>query len=234
MTSFFTDFYEARESYFNAGYFIEESLLDEKTCQDLISESHDFETAKDQSFLPVFNIHKKYSLFGRLISNPKIIAPLCSILNGEPYILQTQFYFTPPNRNGLLVHQDNYYIEAENENFLSIWIPLVDTNKNNGGLYTFKGLHKNGIYPVESIYLNLDNQEKKQTLAEQTKLPENEKSIDLSVKKGSVVFLHGCNPHGSYQNNSDTNRPVILCTYIKKGSHYRKGNTANRHATPVM
>ena len=124
--------------------FTENVVIDNDICQQLIEESMKFDTAKDHSFVPTFNLHRDNPLFMRLVSNPKLIAPLCSILNGEPHIIQTQFYFTPPNRNGLVVHQDNYYVEAENENFVSIWIPLVDTNKENGGLYTFPGLHKRG------------------------------------------------------------------------------------------
>ena len=156
----------------------------------------------------------------RLVSNPKLIAPLCSILNGEPHIIQTQFYFTPPDRKGLVVHQDNYYVEAENDNFVSIWIPLVDTNKKNGGLYTFPGLHKKGLFPVEAVSQTLDQNDKRQALAEQTKLPSTAKSIDLTVEKEAQCFF-GCNPHGSYKN---LKRKQSCSMHIyQKGKQLRKG-----------
>ena len=55
------------------------------------------------------------------------------------------------------------------------------------------------------------------------------RKVDLTMKKGDALFLHGNCAHGSYGNKSKTrNRPLYSITYIKKGEEFLVGKNANR------
>jgi len=47
------------------------------------------------------------------------------------------------------------------------------------------------------------------------------------------VLIHGWVAHGSYQNASDSNRCVILNTYVREGAPFRPGATARREAVKL-
>ena len=61
-----------------------------------------------------------------------------------------------------------------------------------------------------------------------TLLPDNYKPITPILKKGSVLLIDKWLVHASNTNNTDNFRYSLLCTYIKKGADFRKGNYANR------
>jgi ectoine hydroxylase-related dioxygenase (phytanoyl-CoA dioxygenase family) len=42
-------------------------------------------------------------------------------------------------------HQDNGYFDAFNTLVCTAWIPLLDTDKSNGGMAVVKGTHEKGI-----------------------------------------------------------------------------------------
>ena len=61
-----------------------------------------------------------------------------------------------------------------------------------------------------------------------TFLPDNYKPTTPILKKGSVLLIDKWLVHASNTNNTDNFRYSLLCTYIKKGADFRKGNYANR------
>ena len=61
-----------------------------------------------------------------------------------------------------------------------------------------------------------------------TVIPSKYKAISPDISKGSVMLIHSWLVHASNTNNSQTNRNVLLCTYIKEGADFRAGNYAKR------
>jgi ectoine hydroxylase-related dioxygenase (phytanoyl-CoA dioxygenase family) len=217
---------EALLRYNEDGFFVEPDVVPEALCDELIAAALAQESAKDGSLFPIMQIHKVEPRFLEFMANPRIVAMMDLVCGGPVVGIQSQFYFTPPNRAGLGRHQDNYFVEAPDASFASAWVPLVDVGPDNGGLYAFKGSHKKGKLPVRPV--NVEGKDKRQTVYEETELSESLPLVDIVAKRGSVVLIHGFNVHGSYPNQTSGNRYVILNTYVREGAPFRAGRTARR------
>ncbi|MDX2102549.1 MAG: hypothetical protein EAZ99_10470 [Alphaproteobacteria bacterium] len=212
------------------GFFIEPDVLTAAECDQIIAAAERLPTARDGTYTPMMNVHKLDETFVDIMSHPTIVGIMRRLVNGTPCGLHTQMFFTPPQRAGLGVHQDNYFVEAKADAFASAWVPLVDVTTENGGLYAYPASHKDGPLPVAVADTTGD---KRQTIYEETVVPAHWEKRDISIKRGSVLFLHGYNVHGSYQNTSQNKRYVILNTYIREGEAFRPGSTAKREQFPL-
>jgi ectoine hydroxylase-related dioxygenase (phytanoyl-CoA dioxygenase family) len=230
--TFASDPEEAYRRYMEDGFFIEPGILTAEECQRVIDASEKLPNAIDGSYIPMMNVHKQDHLFVEVMSNKKVVDIMRRLVHGTPCGLHTQMYYTPPQRAGLGFHQDNYFVEAKDDSFASAWIALVDVTPENGGLFAFVGSHKRGRLDVREV--KADGADARQTVFEETVLPEPYEKRDIFVKRGSAVFLHGYNVHGSYQNNSQTKRYVILNTYIREGEAFRPGRTAKREQFELL
>lgn len=218
--------------YSEDGVFVEPGVIPAELCDELVAIALRQETALDASFLPIMQIHKVEPKFREVMSHPRIVAVMDRICGGPVVGIQTQFYFTPPYRNGLGFHQDNYFVEASDDAFASAWVPLVDTGPDNGGLYAFKGSHLHGKQPVRRV--EAEGKDRRQTVYEETVLVGDYPKLDIVAPKGSAVLIHGYSVHGSYQNTSTSNRYVILNTYVREGSPFRPGHTAQREEVKLV
>jgi ectoine hydroxylase-related dioxygenase (phytanoyl-CoA dioxygenase family) len=215
----------AYQHYQRDGYFIEPDVLTAAECDAVIAAAERLPTARDGSYAPTMNVHKLDDAFVEVMSHPKVVAVMRRLVHGTPYGLHTQMFFTPPERAGLGVHQDNFFVEANQDAFASAWIPLVDVTPQNGGIYTYPGLHTLGALPVRPAATDGD---RRQTVYEETLVPPDWPRQDVTMRRGSVLYLHGYNVHGSHQNQSSGKRYVILNTYIREGEAFRPGETAKR------
>ena len=212
--------------YMDQGFFCEPDVLSAKECDAIIEAAKTLPSAKDGSFVPMMNVHKSPGLFFDAMSNPEIVGVMDRIIHGRAMGLHSQLYYTPPHRAGLGFHQDNYFVEAKGDAFASAWIALVDVTSENGGLYCFAGSHKDGKLPVRKV--ETTGKDKRQAIYEETVLPKEYDKVDLSLKRGSVCYIHGYVVHGSHQNMSTSNRYVLLNTYLRANEPFRAGNTAKR------
>lgn len=216
----------AYELYMEQGFFCEPDVLSAAQCDAIIEAAKTLPSAQDGSYVPMMNVHKRPGPFFDAMCSPQIVSVMDRIIHGRAKGLHSQLYYTPPNRAGLGFHQDNYFVEAKGDAFASAWIPLVDVNAENGGIYAFIGSHKDGKLPVREVQAT--GQDKRQAIYEETVLPKEYKRADIFLKRGSVLFIHGYVVHGSYQNKSTSNRYVLLNTYIRENEQFRAGNTAKR------
>ena len=136
----------------------------------------------------------------------------------------------PPGTKGFSPHQDNTYVKAESNSFISAWIALTDVSKENGGLMIWPETHKEENLESrqnESVpSKNQDPNARKMSLI----IPEKYESISPNISKGSVLIIHSWLAHASNDNKSKENRNALLCTYIKKGANFRSGNYAKRQS----
>lgn len=230
--TFATDPQAALVRYNEDGVFVEPNVISPELCDELVAIALRQDTARDGAFFPIMQVHKIEPKFRELLSHPRIVSMMDLVCGGPVVGVQTQFYFTPPRRAGLGLHQDNYFVEAPDDSFASAWVPLVDAYPGNGGLYAFKGSHKRGKLPVRKV--DAEGRDKRQTVYEETVLTEEFPRIDVVAPKGSAVLIHGYNVHGSYQNESASNRYVILNTYVRQGAPFRPGRTAQREEVQLV
>lgn len=230
--TFRTDPERAYAAYMDQGYFVEPDVFSAAECERLIEAGKDLPSARDGSFVPTMNVHKMNQLFLQAMSKPEVLETMDRLVHGKANGLQSQFFFTPPERAGLGFHQDNYFVEAPDDAFASAWVPLVDITPENGCVYAFPGSHKHGKLPVRTI--NAEGKDKRQTVYEETVLPEGSKHTDLYMKRGSVLYIHGYVVHGSHQNRSSGNRYVLLNTYLRAKEPFRAGRTAKREEFELL
>lgn len=224
---------KALERYEEQGFFVEPDMFSPEECEQIIQASQRLPTALDGSFIPTMNVHKMDSVFLRAMSKPAVLSVMDRLVHGRSNGLHSQLFFMPPHRTGLGCHQDNYFVEAKADAFGSAWIALVDVTHENGGLYAYPGSHKEGKLPVKSAD-GIAGADKREVVYEETIVPDRYAKSDLSVRRGTVVFLHGYVAHGSYVNHSASNRYVLLNTYIRANEGYRRGETAQREEFELM
>lgn len=85
-------------------------------------------------------------------------------------------------------HQDAIFTTQEAKDILqvTVWIPLIDVNEENGCLEVQPGVHRE-----RTVYWSFGQG-----------LPQTEKAV-LTMKKGDVLIMHKLTPHGSGPNETD-------------------------------
>ena len=226
--SFYNDSQQVIKNFHEYGFHIEKNFLEPEYCDLLVEQANQLEAARDNNFRPALMPHKENKVFLEAMKNKKAVEILAALLGGNPMGVQTQFFYCKPGTRGFSLHQDNFYIQANPNVFISIWVALVDTSVSNGGLYIYPGSHKEGNLPVRKLNLDDNIYQDKNANNEETVVPEKYKSCDAIIKKGSAIFIHGQIAHGSHNNQSDHCRYSLLNLYVKEGEAFRSGNSAHR------
>ena len=214
-------------SFFNdQGYLILKDVFLRSECDEIVNFANTYNKRND--YVPIMNIHKSSDEILKYMSNKKIIRYVEEVFNGNALGLQTEFFFMPPGTNGFSPHQDNTYVQADQNCFVSAWIALSDVNSHNGGLIIWPESHKEEeLKNQENEELPSDNQDPNARKMKSI-IPKKYKSLSPEISKGSVMLIHSWLVHASNTNNSKKNRNALLCTYIKKGADFRAGNYAKR------
>jgi ectoine hydroxylase-related dioxygenase (phytanoyl-CoA dioxygenase family) len=220
--------------YNDNGYYVSENVFSDNECELIIKEGESLNGFKGGDFKTAMQPHLENSFFKKIAGSEYIKKFISTLFGNEAQGIQTQFFYSIPGVSGFTPHQDNYFVEADENNFCSAWIALVDVNIENGCLYGYKYSHKNGLLPRIQSKKTEDKNQDVNAYSEITVLPDGLETINIPVKKGSVVFLHGSFVHGSLPNLGTYNRYALLCTYIKKGAYFRPGNHAKRTAFDLI
>jgi len=211
------------------GYVILENIFSESECQKVIDCAHNI-LGDNKDLTPLLNIHKSSEIIHEFMSQRKLTNFIDAYFDSRAIGLQTEFFFMPPKTVGFNPHQDNSYVKADAESFVSAWIALTDVNSNNGGLILWPRSHENGILKSLSTGKSKAKDQDPNATLRETIIPEKYKPVSFDIKKGSVLMLHSEVVHASHNNNSPMNRHVLLCTYINGKTNFRKGKYANREA----
>lgn len=224
----------ALQYYKEYGFHIEKNFYTPEFCDRLIEQANQLTAARANNFKPALMPHKENKIFLEAMRYPKTVEILQYFMNGKPYGIQTQFFYCVPGTRGFSLHQDNFYIQANNDVFISVWVSLVDTYAENGGLAVYPGSHKEGNLPIRQLSLELDPNQDKNASNEETIVPDQYQAHHLSMKKGDALFIHSQLVHGSNKNNSQHCRYSSLNLYIKEGESFRSGNSARREVISLQ
>ena len=96
-------------------------------------------------------------------------------------------------------HQDAGYTDpyCDRALMLTVWLPLVDANEENGCLWVLPKAHKQGVLR------HTTNSQKSYLIIPDDERPADRKPICAQVKKGGVLLLSNMTPHASFTNKTD-------------------------------
>ena len=104
------------------------------------------------------------------------------------------------------LHQDWSYVDENIDLAIQVWIPLQETNKENGGLFILPESHKN--FNPRSAYFGINMHEASEI--------EKEKLIAINLKLGEFVCYHPGVFHGSFENKTNLDRNAVLIALSHK------------------
>ena len=136
-----------------------------------------------------------------LITNPKLL-DVAEAFCGEELIASSVYRLRPkiPNFGYGEVpwHQDSGYFEpyCDNALVMTMWIPLVNTNANNGCLYVIPGTHKGQVVEHEM-------HETGKYLSVKEDLGPQDNWVECAVPKGGILLLSNKVIHGSFKNSTE-------------------------------
>ncbi len=165
-----------------------------------------------------------------LMFTPKLYQFMCMLVGGKALGVDAQYFFGQPQIKGFNVHQDNFYAQSPFGCYASAWLAIDNACPENGCVYAYPGTHKMPTLPVVDTGYEIDNTQIHTARAIQvdydfSQLPK----VDVSIKGGDVLFIHGNVFHSSNKNiTRNSTRRSLLFTYIKQGVYIRSGQSVKR------
>lgn len=170
----------------------------------------------------------------RMVSNSRVVKILDVLQGAEAVHLQSMLLFkeagSPYAKQAWNPHQDNAYPQADYGMYITGNIAFADQDPSNGGMYIYPGSHLEPILP--NVPVKSFNEKPGSNPGHCVEVPPQYGAVDLCLKKGAVLFLHGNAIHASYQNNSNRSRPMLLVPYgtrgISRAKQFISGAVARR------
>lgn len=180
-----------------------------------------------------------------LVKHPAVVTGL-EILQrrkvGGVVNVQSMFLFkkacSPYANQAWNPHQDNAYPRARQGAYITANLVFADQDRENGCMYIYPGSHREPLLKAEFVK-SFHEQSGKNPGHDVSNDPIFKeryagKGIDIPMKKGDVLFLHGHCIHGSHPNVSlDRDRPMLLIPYLTNGHKFIPGNVGQRKELPI-
>lgn len=211
-----------------AGYAIEPDVFSPTECDAVIAVGERLRSVHGGVARPLMNPHREDPFLLNIMADRRIVSIMESLCGGRVSGLQSEFFFGHPGTPGFAPHQDNYFVEAHDGTFASAWLALVDVSPENGGLKVYPGSHRRGRLPTETLDNEPSPHQDPNARSQHAIVPAEFSTLDASMTRGSILFIHGWLVHSSHDNTSDRWRHALLNTYIRKGGHFRPGRYAGR------
>lgn len=156
--------------------------------------------------------HHLDSVFEAFIEDPRLIVPLCGVLEADRIALWTDKINLkrPREGSGFRWHQDSpYWSHAcrHCDQLPNVMITLDDADRDNGCFRLVPGSHRKGFLP------GLDDGSALGPLFTDPKYFDESAQWLAEVPAGSIVVFDAHTVHGSEPNNSDRARRAIILTY---------------------
>lgn len=216
------------------GFYLEQKIFSDAECDALVALANQMPCDSERPYLPLMQPHRlpEGGLFADALRKPELVALVEEFCGGPASGLQTTFYFGAPGTSGWCKHQDNKLIEAGADAFISAWCALTYVTPEMGGIVVYPNSHHEPLLPHVLVDRPLSANQDPNSLYEAI-LPLGYTPLPLTMLKGSVLFMHGHLVHYSGRNETNFPRHSLLLTYIRKGEHFRAGNTAKREEIDV-
>lgn len=156
--------------------------------------------------------HRTDAVAFSYMTDPRLRAALTTLLNAEPFAVQTMVYFKPPGGRGQNLHQDNMYLLARPGTCVAAWLALDDCDAENGCMVF---VPHSGALPLICQVSTPGLDAEFWTNLETPRPPGAPDPVHGIMKRGDVVFFNGTVIHGSLKNRSeDRFRRSLIAHYI--------------------
>jgi len=167
------------------------------------------------------DLDPQFDAFSRV---PKLAALTSDLGVHNPLLIQSMYIFKQPHIGGeVSFHQDSTFIISEPNTTIGYWIAIEDATVENGCLWVIPGEHKS---PLKTLCVRRDDHTEFLTF-DHTPW-DNNHSVPLEVKKGTLIVIHGHLPHMSYMNTSPKSRHAFTLHVIDASSTFSKLNWLRR------
>ena len=223
---------DKKNFYKENGYLVVENVIPEKECDEFIKICEDYYRLNNINYNEILQAHNKIGKALDFLKNPKVVENVENILEAEAVGVQTVCSFKKPGTKSAKYawnpHQDNSYIKADKNSYVSGDIALDNHIENSGVLYVYPGSHNEELLPFEP-HKSFDLEEGENPGNRVIEIPKKYNKVELYLRKGSLLMFHPLVIHGSYSNNTKSNwRPLLLMAYTKKGANFFEGKSASR------
>jgi ectoine hydroxylase-related dioxygenase (phytanoyl-CoA dioxygenase family) len=184
--------------------------------------------AANGRFPPIPMPHRVHPAFFDLMRYRPIVAIVERLIGDAASGLGGEFFYMKPGTPGFARHQDNAYVQAPPDSFISVWTALTDVDGDNGPLTFYPGTHKLGLLEIRELKKTVDPGQNPGAQAAECVLPSGFGGIAMTMRRGSTVFFHSQLVHSSNANRSDRFRYSFLATYLRKGAPFRPGPSQQR------
>jgi ectoine hydroxylase-related dioxygenase (phytanoyl-CoA dioxygenase family) len=143
--------------------------------------------------------HKIAPVFFSVLSHPAIVETLTRIIGPNVKCMQSMLFIKAGGKPGQAWHQDEDFIPTRDRSLTGAWIALDDATVKNGCLWVLPGSHERGLLWPQKFHFD----DRFDCTRESYALPWNdEDSIPVEVKAGSIVFFNGYLLHRSLPNRA--------------------------------
>jgi ectoine hydroxylase-related dioxygenase (phytanoyl-CoA dioxygenase family) len=223
------DLGRVEREYRDQGYSVVEGVFSAAECLAIRKVAEQLASFRSGSLLPVMNPHREQPELLATVSDKRIVSVVRQLMDGTPEGLQTQYFFCRPGTRGFSAHQDNYYVRAGKDKFLSAWLALEDVQAENGALVVLPGSHREPVLEVREIPQPSTFGQDPNHNCQECVIDAHYPKVSVAVREGGVIFLHSHLVHSSNDNiTTDKFRRALLITYLAKGAAFRPGFIAQR------
>jgi ectoine hydroxylase-related dioxygenase (phytanoyl-CoA dioxygenase family) len=227
-SSFRNDPEQAMQRYRDQGYHVEEQLIPNEMRQRILQAALAHANAKDGVFAPIPMPHRVHPVFLEMMRYPPVVSIAERILGGTASGIGGEFFYMKPGTPGFSSHQDNAYVQAPPDAFISVWTALADVTQENGALIFYPGTHKLGALDTREVARAVGAGQNPGAQATECILPDMFRGMTVPLLTGSTVFFHSQLVHSSNDNRSNRFRYSFLATYLLKGQPFRAGQYQKR------
>lgn len=217
--------------YYENGFCVIQSVFSHDECEQILELC---KSKAEKDFRPLININEEIRKIRNFICDERIRETVEFLHNAHMGYLGSQVLFKEAGsvfaNPGWNTHQDNAYIEAPYGTYVSVIIPLRDSDRENGGMFIYPKSHVEPLLPYEFHASDDSNSDSGYLIKD---VPSRYVKTDLCMTQGSLYIQHGNLLHGSYPNTSKTrSRPHIGIQCIVEGVSFNKGGKGQRKFTP--
>jgi phytanoyl-CoA hydroxylase len=143
--------------------------------------------------------HKIAPVFRSALSHPAIVEALTRIVGANVKCMQSMLFVKASGKPGQAWHQDEDFIPTRDRSLTGAWIAMDDATVKNGCLWVLPGSHQPGVLWPQKFHFDT----RFDCTRESYGMPWNdEDSIPVEVKAGSIVFFNGYLLHRSLPNRA--------------------------------